>query len=96
MKTIKELKIKDWSGYFFKEVVNILDIEPESFMVNDFKCCKDSSTIFNVCFCEENTVPHIVFNSIEGIFRKSVVFNYLIFCKSDKNKKKARLLCQHY
>ena len=29
MKTMRELKIKDWSGYFFREMVNILDIEPE-------------------------------------------------------------------
>ena len=39
MKTIRELKIRDWSGYFFKEMVNILDIEPEYFMVNNFKGC---------------------------------------------------------
>ena len=47
MKKIRELKIKDWSGYCFKEMINILDIEPEYFMVNDFKRCKDGSTIFN-------------------------------------------------
>ena len=41
MKTIRELKITDWSGYFFKEMVNILDIEPEY-----FKGSKDGSTIF--------------------------------------------------
>ena len=33
MKTIKELKIKDWFGYFFKEMVSILDIEPKYFML---------------------------------------------------------------
>ena len=59
MKTIKELNVKDWSGYFFKEMVNILDIEPEYFMVNDYKDCKDGSTIFNLCYCEENCVSHI-------------------------------------
>ena len=26
MKTIRELNIKDWSGYFFEEMVNILDL----------------------------------------------------------------------
>ena len=25
MKTVRELNIKDWSGYFFDEMVNILD-----------------------------------------------------------------------
>ena len=65
MKTIRKLNIKDWSGYFFKEMVNILDIEPEYFMINDFKGCKDDSTLFDVCYCEENSVP---FNDIECIF----------------------------
>ena len=37
MKTIRELKINDWSGYFFKEMINILDIDPQYFMVNDFR-----------------------------------------------------------
>ena len=37
MKTIRELNIKDWSGYFFEEMVNILDIDPECFMVSDAK-----------------------------------------------------------
>ena len=56
-------------------------------MINDFKGCKDGSTIFNVCYCEQNSIPHVVFNNIECIFRKSGVFSYLIFCESDKNKK---------
>ena len=40
MKTIKKLNIKDWSGYIFKEMVNILDTDPEYFMVNDCKVVK--------------------------------------------------------
>ena len=87
MKTIRKLKTLDWSGYFVKEMVKIPDIQPEYFMINDFKSCKDSPTIFNVCYCEENRVPHVVFNNIECIFRKSGVFSYLIFCVSDKTKK---------
>ena len=48
MKTIKELKALDWSGYFFKEMINILDIEPGYFMINDFIGCKDGSILFNL------------------------------------------------
>ena len=86
MKTIRKLSIKDWSGYFFKEMANILEIQTEYFLINDFKDCKDGSTIFNVFYCEENSVPHVVFNNIECIFIKSGVFSYLVFCESDKNK----------
>ena len=87
MKTIKELNIKDWSGYFFRELINILDIEPEYFTINHFKGRKDDSTIFDICYCEEGCVSHVVFNNIECIFRKSGMYSYLIFCESDKSKK---------
>ena len=67
-------------------MVNILDIELEYFMINDFKGCRDGSTIFNLCYLSEDSIPHIVFNNIEWTFRKSGVFSYLIFGESDKNK----------
>ena len=43
--------------------------------------------MFNIAYCEENNVPHIVFNNTECIFRKSGIFSYLNFCESDKSKK---------
>ena len=63
MKTIRELNIKDWNGYFFKEMVNILDIEPEYFMINDFKGIKDGSTIF-IFFIVKKIVFHMLFLTI--------------------------------
>ena len=51
----------------------------EYFMINDFKGCKDDSTLFNVCYCEEISVPHVVFNNMECIFRKSGFYTYLVF-----------------
>ena len=68
MKTIRKLNIKNWGCYLFKEMVNILDIQPEYFIGKDFKGSKDGSTVFNLCYCEENRVPHVVFNNIEGTF----------------------------
>ena len=60
MKTIRELNIKDWSGYIFTNVTNINDFDPEPLLVNDFKSNKDRSIVFNMSYCEENNVPHIV------------------------------------
>ena len=87
MKTIRELKTLHWCGYFFKEMVHILDIDPEYFIINCFKGIRDGSAVFNLYYCEENCVLHIVFNNIECIFRKSGIYSYLIFCENDKNKK---------
>ena len=87
MKTIKRLNFQDKLVYFFKNMRNINDFNPELLSIDDFAIFKDGSMMFDIVFCEENTVPHIVFNSIECIFIKSGVFSYLIFCESDKNKK---------
>ena len=86
MKTIRKLNIKDWSGYFFSEMININDIDHEYFLINDFKDCTDGSVLFNIAYCEEGSVPHIVFNNIECIFKKSAIYSYLIFCEIEKNK----------
>ena len=74
MKTIRELNIKNWSGYFFTSMTNINDFDPEFLLVNDFKRSKDGSILFNMTDCEENDVPHIIFNKRECIFRKNCVF----------------------
>ena len=86
MKTIKELKIKDYSVYFFKEIINIPDIEPEYFIISHFKACKCGSILFNLCYSDGTGVPHIVFNNIECIFKKSGIYSYLIFFADGKDK----------
>ena len=67
-------------------MVNINDTEPEYFLVNGFKGSRNGSVLFNVAYCEENSVPRIIFNNIESIFRKSRIHSYLIFCESEKIK----------
>ena len=42
--------------------------------------------MFDVNYCEENNTPHVVFNNIECVFKKSGIFSYLIFCETEKNK----------
>ena len=76
MKAIKELNIKDWSGYFFEEMINILDIDPECFMFSDTKVCTDGSEIYNLCYSDKTGLAHIVFNNIECYFKKSGAFSY--------------------
>ena len=51
-KTIRELNIKDWSGYIFTNMTNN-DFVPEFLLVNDFKSSKDGSIVFNIDYCEE-------------------------------------------
>ena len=86
MKTIRKLNIKDWSGHFFEEMINILDIDPECFMVSDTKECTDGTMVYNICYCDKTGVPHIVFNNIDCFFKKSGTSKFLIFCNNDKKQ----------
>ena len=61
MKTIKELNIKDWSGYFFQEMVNILDINRGCFEISDTKQCTDGTKIYSICYNDKIEVYHILF-----------------------------------
>ena len=86
MKAIRELNIKDWSGYFFEEMINILDIDPRCFEINDTKQCTDGTIIYNVCYNDKIGVPHIVFNNIDFYFLKNEGNSSLIFCDNIKNE----------
>ena len=86
MITIRELNIKDWSSYFFEEMVNILDIDPEYLMVSNVKECTDGTILHNLCYSDKTGVPHIAFNNIDCCFLKSGNYNSLIFCDNNKDK----------
>ena len=68
MKTIRELNIKDWSDYFFEEMFNILDIDPECFMVGNVKECTNRAMLYSIYYSDKIGVPHIVFNNIDCYF----------------------------
>ena len=85
MKTIRELKVKDWNGYFFEEMINILDIDPERFMLSDNKQCKDGKMLHNLCYSDKTGVSHIVVNNIDRYLKKIGTFSYLVFlCQRQK------------
>ena len=88
MKAVTRLDIQDKPGYFIMNMTNINNFDPELLTMDDFAVFRDGSILYDIVCCEKNISPYIVFNNIECIFRKSGVFSYLIFCESDKNKKK--------
>ena len=67
-------------------MVNILDIDPECFEINDIKQCTDGIIINNICYNDKIGVPNIVFNNIDGYLKKIEWNSSLIFCDNIKNK----------
>ena len=52
-------------------MVNILDIDPEGFMVGNVKECTDGTMLYNMFYSDKRGVPHIVFNNnINAILKK--------------------------
>ena len=50
------------------------------------KNVKDGSILFNLCYSDETSVPHIAFNNIDCVFKKSGIYSYLTFFCDGKNK----------
>ena len=85
MKTLKILNIKDKPGYYFMNITNIDDFDPEFLLFNKFTITDDLSIMFDVNYCEENNALRVVFNNIECVFQKSGIFSYLIFFETETN-----------
>ena len=67
-------------------MANILDIDPECFMISDIKECTDGTMVYNHCYFDKTGVPHIGFNNIDCYFKKSDSYIFLVFCENNKNK----------
>ena len=67
-------------------MVNILDIDPECFMVGDTKECTDGTIVYKICYSNKTGVSNIAFNDIDCYFKKSGAPNFFVFCNNDKNK----------
>ena len=57
-------------------MVNILDIDPECFEINDTKQCTDGTIIYNIRYNDKIGIQHIVFNNIECCFKKINDFSF--------------------
>ena len=87
MKATKGLNIKDKPSYFFTDMTNINNFDPELLIINEIEVFNSRKTMFEISYCEEPNTPHIVFNDITCIFRKSRQNKYLIFCETQENEK---------
>ena len=87
MKTTKGLNIKDKSGYFFTDMTNINSFDPSLLIINEITVFGSGSTMYEINDDKEPNTPHIVFNDITCVFRKSGENKYLIFCETRENKR---------
>ena len=87
MKTLRQLNIEDRSGYFFGEMINhyflnsLLNVDEASFRNDGELIMYDIKYIKNL---NRLSILYLVFNHLDGIFRKSPEGKYLIFSQTEK------------
>ena len=86
MKTTRGLNIEEKPGYYFINMTNVNNFDPNLLIINEIAVFNSGSTMYEICYEKEMNAPYIVFNDIECIFRKSRQNKYLVFCETDKNK----------
>ena len=84
MKATKGSNIKGKSGYFFTDMTNINNFDPDLLIINETAVFNSGSTMYEISYNEECNTPYVVFNNITCVFRKSGKDKYLIFCKKRK------------
>ena len=86
MKATKGLNIKDKPGYFFTDMTNINNFDPDLLIINEIAVFNSGSTMYEISYYEECNTPYFAFNNITCVFRKSGKDKYLIFCKTQEKK----------
>ena len=87
MKTTRRLNIEQKSDYYFMNMTNVNDFDPNLLLINEITTFNSGSVMFEINYCEESNTPYIVFDDIEFVCRKSCINKYLVFRETQGNKK---------
>ena len=95
MKTTRQLNIEDRSGYFFSEMINILDFDPSLLNIDEVSFRNDKLIMHDVKSIKNlnilNTL-YLVFNNLDGYFKKRGPDKYLIPVSTKKKQNNVRKL----
>ena len=92
MKTSRQLNIEDRSGYFFTNMTNILDFDPNLLDVHEIAFRDDRLIIYDISYVKKQNTFYLVFNNLDAVFQKDGDNTYLIFSLTEKN----RIMLENY
>ena len=84
MKTTRRLNIEEKCGYYFINMTNVNDFDPNLLIINEIAVFNSGSTMYEISYDKESNTPYIALNDIECIFRKSGQNKYLVFSETEK------------
>ena len=59
MKTVKRLNIKDKPSYFFMNMTNINDFDPNLLLINELTMFENRSIMSDINYCKVNNTPYV-------------------------------------
>ena len=71
MKATKGLNNENKPGYFFTDITNINNFDPNLVIINETAVFNSGSTMYEISYNKECNISYIVFNNRPCIFRKS-------------------------
>ena len=78
MKTTRQLNIEDRSGYFFSDMINILDFDPGLLNIDEVSFRNNELIMYGIRYIKNlnrlNTL-YLVFNNLDGYFKKVAKIN---------------------
>ena len=93
MKSIKQVNIENHPYYFFNDMINIRNFDPNSLSINKISFKNIDAVIQNIKYINrvnidnENSL-YLIFNDVDGYIGKECNGDkYLVFASTDKNKK---------
>ena len=59
MKTTRRLNIEQKSDYYFMNMTNVNDFDPNLLLINEITTFNSGSVMFEINYCEESNTPYI-------------------------------------
>ena len=85
----RQLTVEYKSSYFCSDMTNINDFDPSLLNIDEVSCKNDELIMFDIKYIKNlnrlNTL-YLVFNNLDGYFKKSGEDRHLIFASTEKNR----------
>ena len=88
MKTIRQINIKNRQYYFFNDMTNISDFDPNLLIIDEVSFRNDELVMHDIKYIKSlnnlNTL-YLIFNNLDEYVEKSGENRYLVFAPTEKN-----------
>ena len=79
MRGIEQISIENWTYYFFDDMINIKNFDPNLLDIDKISSKSTNNAIYNIRYTRmqsiDNKNPCLIFNDVDGYIKKVVEIN---------------------